>query len=55
MQLYGCKIWDDDILVRNFVPCYRVSDNKPGLYDLVNDEFLTNSGTGEFTLGPEVE
>ena len=32
----------------NFVAALRTSDNKPGLYDLSNDRFYTNSGTGEF-------
>ena len=37
-----------------FVPCYRKSDSEPGMYDLVNDVFYTNAGTGEFTVGPNV-
>ena len=31
-------------LVRDFIPCYRNSDNEIGLYDLVNDIFYTNQG-----------
>lgn len=38
----------------NLVPCYRKSDNKPGIYDLVNGEFLVNQGIGEFVVGPDV-
>jgi hypothetical protein len=45
---YGTKITLNSILVRNYIPCYRKSDNKPGLYDLVNGVFYTNAGTGEF-------
>ena len=48
-KLYGCKIRDNNTLVRDFVPVIRVSDNKPWLYDLVNDVFYTNAGTWEFT------
>lgn len=51
MKLYYCKIYNDDILVRDFIPCYRNSDNEVGLYDLVNDVFYTNQGTGVFTYG----
>ena len=47
-QIKYCKIYDNDTLVRNFIPCYRKSDNKPGLYDTVTKEFYTNQGTGEF-------
>ena len=36
---------------RNLIPMLRNSDNKPGMYDLVNDVFYTNQGTGEFTWG----
>lgn len=54
MKLYYCKIWDGDTLVRDFIPCYQKSDNVAGLYDLVNDVFYTNAGTGNFTVGAEV-
>lgn len=42
------KLYDNDILVRDLVPCYRIVDRKVGMYDLVNDIFYTNAGTGEF-------
>ena len=32
----------------DLVPCVRDSDQKPGLYDLVNDRFLFNAGQGDF-------
>lgn len=51
LKLYSFKIYDNNILVRNFVACYRKSDNVAGLYDLVNDVFYTNSGTGTFSVG----
>ena len=50
-RIYSCKIKTSDILVRDFVPCYRISDNVAGLYDTVNDIFYTNQGTGAFTYG----
>ena len=55
MKLYTFKLWKNNNLVRNFIPCYRKSDNKPGLYDLANNEFYTNQGTGEFVVGPDVD
>jgi len=51
-NVYVCQIWDDGTLVRNFVPVKRNSDNKPGMYDLVNNVFYVNQGTGEFVMGP---
>ena len=38
----------------NFIPCYRKSDRKPGMYDLVTKTFFTNAGTGEFIVGADV-
>lgn len=50
-KLYYCKVYDNDVLVRDFVPCYRNSDKVAGLYDLVNNQFYTNAGGGTFTVG----
>ena len=38
----------------NMIPCYRISDNKTGMYDIVNDKFMECKGTGQFTLGPNL-
>lgn len=50
-KLYSCKIYDNNILVRNFIPCYRFSDGIEGLYDTVGKQFYTNQGTGRFLRG----
>lgn len=52
-----CKIGEiiisnNGIIKRDFIPCYRKSDNVAGLYDLVNNTFYTNQGTGNFIVGP---
>lgn len=52
--LYSCQIYESETLIRDFVPCYRKSDNVAGLYDKVNGVFYTNAGTGTFTVGPDV-
>lgn len=49
-RLYSCKIYDADTLVRDFVPCINMSD-VAGLYDLVENKFYANAGTGTFTTG----
>lgn len=54
MKLYYCKVYDNWTLVRDFIPCYRKSDNVIWLYDMVNDQFYTNSGSGSFTKWPDV-
>lgn len=53
-KIYYCKIYNGNTLVRNFVPCYRKSDNVVGLYDAVNNVFYTNAGTGVYTAGAAV-
>ena len=52
-KVYYCKITVDGTLVRSFVPCYRKSDNVAGLYDLVNNVFYTNAGSGVFAVGAD--
>lgn len=54
LKLYALTISKAGTLVRDFVPCYRKSDNVAGLYDLVNGVFYTNAGSGTFTVGPDV-
>lgn len=51
MRLYYLKMYKDDNLVRYFAPCYRISDNKAGLWDRVGNTFYTNSGSGTFIVG----
>ena len=52
--IYDWKFYQDDVLIRDFVPCYRKSDGEIGMYDLVNGVFYTNNGTGVFLTGEEV-
>ena len=50
-RLYYFKAYDDqETTIMDIVPVKRVSDNKIGLYDTLNDDFYY----GSFTAGPEV-
>lgn len=40
--------------IAHFIPCYRKSDNVAGMYDIVRQQFFVNSGSGSFTVGPDV-
>ena len=51
-KLYGFELYDGGFIVRNMIPCYLKSNNKTGMYDIVNGVFYTNQGTGEFIVGP---
>jgi hypothetical protein len=39
---------------RDLVPCYRKSDNVIWMYDIVNNQFYTNSWSWTFTKWPDV-
>lgn len=52
MNMYSCQVYNNDTLVHDFVPC--VSDTEGvGLFDLVNNKFYGNAGSGSF-VGSEV-
>ena len=52
---YYVKIYKGGEMVRDFIPCYRKSDNECGLYDLVTNEFYYSAGSGSFIAGPSVD
>lgn len=54
MKMYELKVYDDNTLSRNMIPAKRNSDWVLGMYDLVNDTFYTNAGSGTFTAWPEI-
>lgn len=54
-KIYYLKVWEDNGLIRNYIPCYRKSDNEVGMYDLVSNTFYTNAGTGTFSKGEDVD
>lgn len=53
-KIYSFKIYDNNSLVRDFIPCKQKVYNTIGMYDLVNDKFYINEGTGTFIAGPEI-
>ena len=52
-RIYSCKIYFEDQLIRNFVPCIN-PDGIVGLYDLEAGTFYQNAGSGDFLKGPEL-
>lgn len=53
-RIYNFNIIRNNLLIYNLIPCYRKSDNVAGMYDLVNEVFYTNAGTGTFLKGSNV-
>ena len=54
-KLYKLDIYDENgTQIYDLVPCYRKSDSVIWMYDLINDVFYTNQGTGTFTKWNDV-
>ena len=56
-KLYFCQIYENEKLVRDFIPCKRNVDNKVGLYDIINNKFYTgiNPDGADFGAGPNIK
>lgn len=52
-KIYYCKIYDNNTLIRDFIPAKRISDGKCGLWDKVNFKFYTDESGGNFIAGAE--
>lgn len=52
-KIYYCKMWEDGKLIRWYIPVIRKSDSKPGMYDVINQNFCVNNraGVADFTYG----
>jgi hypothetical protein len=49
-RLYSCQVIYDGELIRNMIPC-KNDFGVIGLYDLANNKFYSNAGSGEFVAG----
>lgn len=47
MRVYSCQVYDNGVLVRDFLPCINPS-GETGLFDKVTKAFYGNAGTEEF-------
>lgn len=56
-KVYGVKIWDDGVLVRDFQPVRFTNEqgvSEGAMYDKVSRQLFRNAGTGQFIIGPDV-
>ena len=56
-RIYYVKLWNTTTgaMMLDYVPCIRVSDDTPGFYDLVNNEFKTiANATTKWEAGPDI-
>ena len=51
VKIYSCQIYDNDVLVRDFIAA-KLSDGTVGLYDKLSGLLYINAGTGTFEAGP---
>lgn len=51
VKIYWAKIYDNDVLVRDFIPVLD-KNGTPCMYDKVTRQFFYNAGTGQFIAGP---
>lgn len=52
-KIYDCKIFNNNNKIYELIPCYRKTDKIAGMYDLVNNVFYTNAGSGVFSVGAD--
>lgn len=48
MVLYRSRVWEDNVLIHDWVPAQRQADGVNSLYDTCTHEFLTNYYTANF-------
>lgn len=53
-KLYSLSFYNENGIIEEFIPCYRISDSVVGLWGRYAQKFYTNNGTGVFTAGPDV-
>lgn len=53
-RIYYFRLYEGDTLVRNMIPCYRISDSVIGMYDLVNNVFYSGN-LNTFSIGAVID
>ncbi len=51
IKMYACDIYENDVVLRSFVPVFDTINQVYGLYDVVGQQFYGNLGSGNFTGG----
>ena len=54
LKIYGCKIYEEDVLVHNFEPCKK-DDGTIGFKDTVDDGFISNTVYSNNSSYPAIE
>ena len=54
MKLKSFKVYENDKLVHDYIPCRRLSDGAIGLYEPYWNQFYVNRGTSDLVAGRDV-
>ena len=52
-RIYSLDLYEDDVLTKQFIPCYEKATNIIGLYDLVGEKFHGSQGSGTWIKGED--
>lgn len=47
-KIYSCQIYENDVLIHDYIPCFNTENRRPCMYDTITGIELYNQGTGEF-------
>lgn len=47
-KIYSCQIYENDVLIHDYIPCYNTENYRPCMYDITTGIELYNAGTSEF-------
>lgn len=53
-RVYFLEVLNGETPTAQLCPCYRIADNKVGMYDIVNEKFYTSENSTAFTKGADV-
>ena len=53
-KIWYFKIYENNKIIKNFVPCYDRFDGTIGLYETVEHKFYYNEGSGNFSTNEEI-
>jgi hypothetical protein len=54
IRLYGFKIWENNVLIRDYIPMYQISTDTYGLWDRVTKEFYVSPNGTKFIGGHQI-
>ena len=53
-RVYSLVFKENGVIVKHFIPVKKKANSELGMYDIINNKFYTNKGTGTFIAGREV-